>query len=44
MVREMESFARAQPLAFFGAALAAGFLATRFMRSSADDAQAPTKA
>lgn len=34
MVREVESFARAQPVAFFGAALAAGFLAVRFLKSS----------
>jgi len=44
LLREMESFARAQPLAFFGAALAAGFLATRFVRSSAEDPQPSTKA
>ena len=43
ILREMESFARAQPLAFFGATLAAGFLATRFMRSSADEPQPPTR-
>lgn len=37
MVREVESFARAQPVAFFGAALAAGFLATRFLKASSPD-------
>ena len=35
LIREAESFARAQPLAFFGASLAAGFLAMRFLKSSA---------
>jgi hypothetical protein len=34
MVREVEGFARRQPVAFFGAALAAGFLAVRFLKSS----------
>ncbi|NUT15474.1 MAG: hypothetical protein HOQ33_13340 [Cupriavidus sp.] len=34
MMRDMESFARAQPVAFFGLALAAGFLAVRFMKAS----------
>jgi hypothetical protein len=41
MVRDAESFARRQPLVFFGAALAAGFLAVRFLKSSGEDAQAP---
>jgi hypothetical protein len=34
MVHEVESFARKQPAMFFGAAIAAGFLAMRFMKSS----------
>jgi hypothetical protein len=34
MMRDMESFARAQPVAFFGLALATGFLAVRFMKAS----------
>lgn len=33
MLREVESFARNQPVAFFVAAAAAGFLATRFIKS-----------
>ena len=36
IMREVEGFARSQPLAFFGATLAAGFLAVRFMKSSGD--------
>jgi hypothetical protein len=31
---DVESFAHRQPVAFFGAALAAGFLAVRFLKSS----------
>lgn len=34
MLRDMESFARNQPIAFFGLALAAGFLAVRFLKAS----------
>jgi hypothetical protein len=34
MLRDAESFARRQPVAFFGAALVAGFLAVRFLKSS----------
>jgi hypothetical protein len=34
LVQEVESFARRQPVAFFGAAVAAGFLAVRFLKSS----------
>lgn len=34
IMREVETFARSQPLAFFGAAFAMGFLAMRFMKSS----------
>jgi hypothetical protein len=33
MLRDVESFARQQPVAFFGLALAAGFLAIRFVKS-----------
>lgn len=33
MVRDVESFARQQPVAFFGLALAAGFLAVRFLKA-----------
>lgn len=33
-VREAEAFARRRPIAFFGAAVAAGFLAARFLKSS----------
>jgi len=34
LLHEAESFARSQPLAFFGVSLAAGFLAMRFLKSS----------
>jgi len=34
LVREAESFARRQPLVFFGAAMAVGFLAVRFIKST----------
>lgn len=34
LVRDIESFARAQPAVFLGAAVAAGFLAARFLKSS----------
>ena len=34
LVREAEHFARAQPLAFFGLALAAGFLGVRYLKTS----------
>jgi hypothetical protein len=33
MMREVQSFARSQPVAFFFAAAAAGFLATRFVKA-----------
>ena len=36
MVREVESFARSQPVAFFFAAAAAGFLASRFLKAGSD--------
>jgi len=34
LMRDVESFARRQPVAFFGAAVAVGFLAVRFLKSS----------
>ena len=34
MVRDVESFARSQPAVFLGAAVAVGFLAIRFLKSS----------
>ena len=34
LLRDAESFAREQPIAFFGLSLAAGFLAMRFLKSS----------
>lgn len=34
LVRDVEDFARAQPLVFFGAAVATGFVAMRFLKSS----------
>jgi hypothetical protein len=34
LVRDAESFARRQPIVFFGAAIAAGFLAVRFMKAT----------
>jgi hypothetical protein len=33
MLREVQSFARQQPVAFFATAVAAGFLATRFLKA-----------
>lgn len=36
MVRQVHSFARSQPVAFFFAAAAAGFLATRFLKAGAE--------
>lgn len=39
LVRDVESFARRQPVAFFGAAIAAGFLAVRFLKSSQEPEQ-----
>jgi hypothetical protein len=43
MMREVESFARQQPVAFFAAAAALGFLATRFIKagSASTDSSAP---
>ena len=34
LVRETESYARRQPMVFFGAAVLAGFLAVRFLKST----------
>lgn len=34
MMRDVEGFARRQPVAFFGAAVLTGFLAVRFLKSS----------
>jgi hypothetical protein len=42
MVRELESFARSQPVAFFVCAAAAGFLATRFLKAGSRDNQSQT--
>ena len=36
MMRDMQSLARNQPVAFFSAAVAAGFLAARFFKSSSE--------
>lgn len=36
MLRDMDKFARNQPVAFFGLALAAGFLAVRFLKAGND--------
>lgn len=35
LVGDIESFARSQPVAFFGAAVAVGFLAVRFLKATA---------
>ena len=37
MLRDVQSFARQQPVAFFAAALAAGFLASRFLKAGTGD-------
>jgi hypothetical protein len=34
LAHDVESFARSRPIAFFGAAVAAGFIAMRFLKSS----------
>ena len=34
LIRETESYARRQPVVFFGAAVVAGFLAVRFLKST----------
>jgi len=36
MLRDLDNFARNQPVAFFGLALAAGFLAVRFLKAGND--------
>jgi hypothetical protein len=43
MVRELESFARSQPVAFFVCAAAAGFLATRFLKAGSGDNRSQTQ-
>jgi hypothetical protein len=45
LVRDVENFARAQPLVFFGAAVATGFVAMRFLKSSgpSTDASMPER-
>lgn len=42
LLREAEAFARRQPAAFVGAAVAAGFLAVRFLKSSHHDQPSTT--
>lgn len=42
IVREVESFARSQPIAFFCAAAAAGFLATRFLKAGSSERREQT--
>jgi hypothetical protein len=42
MVRQVQSFARSQPVAFFFAAAAAGFLATRFLKAGAHSQSRPS--
>jgi hypothetical protein len=44
MLRQAESFARSQPVAFFFAAAAAGFLATRFVKAGAAQSDAQSVA
>lgn len=44
IVRDVESFARRQPVAFFGAAVAAGFLAMRFLKSTSQPTPAQSSA
>lgn len=39
LIRDAESFAREQPVAFFGLALAAGFLGMRYLKSSQNRSQ-----
>jgi hypothetical protein len=42
MMREVESFARSQPVAFFFAAAAAGFLASRFLKAGSPAQESPS--
>jgi len=42
-VRELESFARSQPVAFFVCAAAADFLATRFLKAGSRDTESQTE-
>lgn len=39
LMHDVESFARRQPVAFLGAAIAAGFLAVRFLKSTNEPGQ-----
>lgn len=39
MVRDVQTFARDQPVAFFGLTMAAGFLAVRFLKASDSEAE-----
>lgn len=41
LVADVEGFARRQPVAFFGAAMMAGFLAVRFLKASNESSNAP---
>jgi hypothetical protein len=41
LVRDVEDFARQQPLVFIGAAVLTGFVATRFLKSSAPSRAEP---
>ena len=41
LMREAEQFARVQPLAFFGLAVAAGFLGVRYFKSSSSSSPRP---
>ena len=41
LVADVEGFARRQPVAFFGAAMMAGFLAVRFLKASNEANNAP---
>jgi hypothetical protein len=43
MLRQVQSFARNQPVAFFFAAAAAGFLASRFLKAGYDSPTRPTE-
>jgi hypothetical protein len=40
MLRDVRSFAREQPIAFFAAAMAAGFVASRFLKAGTGDGRA----
>ena len=42
MMREVQTFARTQPVAFFCAAAAAGFLASRFFKAGSGETRSQT--